>query len=57
MMEPGVPVFDRHDAEIYGWSFEPDEEGNLWLRVIDDQAAICFRPGSNLTFDGENPAR
>jgi len=54
MMEPGVPVFDRHDAEIYGWSFEPDEEGNLWLRVIDDQAAICFRPGSNLTFDGEN---
>lgn len=53
MMEPGVPVFDRRDAEIYGWRFEPDEEGNLWLRVIDGQGAICFSPGSNLTFDGQ----
>ena len=32
-MEPGVPVFDPRDAEIYGWRFEPGEEGNLWLRV------------------------
>ena len=22
-MEPGVPVFDPRDAEIYGWRFEP----------------------------------
>jgi hypothetical protein len=53
MMEPGVPVFDRRDAEIYGWRFEPDAEGNLWLRVIDGQGAICFRSGSHLTFDGD----
>jgi hypothetical protein len=23
MMEPNVPVFDRRDAEIYGWRFDP----------------------------------
>jgi hypothetical protein len=52
--EPSLPVLFLRDAEIYGWRFEPDEEDNLWLRVIDGQAAICFRPGSSLTFDGEN---
>lgn len=53
MIVPGLPVFGPGDAEVYGWRFEPDKEGNLWLRVIDGQSAICFSPGTNLTFDGE----
>jgi hypothetical protein len=52
MMEPGVPVFDPADAEIYGWRFEPDSEGNLWLRVIDGRGAVCFKPGTHITHDG-----
>ena len=51
-MEPGVPVFDPADAEIYGWRFEPDPDGSLWLRVIDGRGAICFRPGTHITHNG-----
>jgi hypothetical protein len=57
MLEPGVPVFDLADAEMYGWRFEPDLEGNLWLRVIDGRGAICFRPGGHLTHDGDGNMR
>jgi hypothetical protein len=52
MMEPGVPVFDRRDAEIYGWRFEPGKNGDLWLRVIDGRGAICFPPGTHITHSG-----
>jgi len=52
MMEPGVPVMDPGDAEIYGWRFEPDAEGNLRLRVIDGQGSVFFRPGTHITHNG-----
>ena len=52
MMEPGVPVMDPGDAEIYGWRFEPDAEGNLWLRAIDGLGSVFFRPGTHITHNG-----
>jgi hypothetical protein len=52
-MEPGVPVLEPRDAEIYGWEFEPDSKGNLWLRVMDGRGAVCFKPGTHLTYAGE----
>ncbi len=52
MMEPGVPVFDRRDAEIYGWRLEPGKEGDLCLRVTDGRGAICFPPGTRITHRG-----
>jgi hypothetical protein len=52
MTVPGLPVFDPGDAEVYGWRFEPDAQGNLWLRVIDSTGSICFRPGTHITHNG-----
>lgn len=52
MLVTGVPVFDPGDAEIYGWRITPDADGNLWLRVIDRDAYICFRPGTHITHAG-----
>jgi hypothetical protein len=57
MMEPGVPVMDPGDAEIYGWRFERDAEGNFWLRVIDGQGSVFFRPGTHITHDGNGNMR
>ena len=56
-MEPGVPVVDSSDARLYGWQFDPDAEGNLWLRVIDGRGAICFRPGTHITHTGNGNVR
>jgi hypothetical protein len=39
-------------VKVYGWQFEPDSKGNLWLRVIDGRAAICFPPGTHITHNG-----